>query len=653
MQTQKITKVGLVQVGDKFGEQYYFPYSIGLLQAYAQKNLKNPKEFSFLLPVYKHIRLSKTVEYLLSADVVFFSTYIWNYQISLAIAKEIKKNKKDCLIIFGGPQIPESDKTMKKFLSKHSFINVASYGEGEVPFLKILENFKTKTWQNTPAIGFFNQKNSFVYNSPDSGAEKLKSSSPYLNGIFDSLMDANPEDNWSGLLETNRGCPFNCAYCYWGRRKKKNICLFDIKRIFKEIDWFSRKKIEFIFCCDANFGMFERDLKIVKKVAENKRKYGYPKAFSVQNTKNSTEKIFMVQKILNDAGLQRGVNLALQSVNEKTLMSIKRNNISTQTYRDLQLMFTKDKIPTFSDLILALPNETYDTFTNGVSDIIKEGQHNRLQFINLMILENTAMAELDYQKKYGLILKEIKVFSHHTSLDDKPEVIETQNLVIGTKTMPKEDWVKTRVFCWMTSLLHFNKLLQIPFIILNKNYSLSYRELIEIFMGKSKKYPQISEILYFFTKKAKDIQKGNTEFVASKKWLNIWWPADEYMFIKLFFEKKADIFYKEAESLIADFLKSKKIKFSPELLSDSIKLNRNLIKIPFAKKDLEVSLGYNIFDVYNGVISGLNIPLGRGVFRYIIDRRKDNWASWDEWCREVVWYGTKRGAYFYDCEPSK
>ncbi|MDD5489580.1 MAG: B12-binding domain-containing radical SAM protein [Candidatus Moranbacteria bacterium] len=650
MPSKRITKVGLVQIGDKFGEQYYLPYSVGLLQSCAQKNLKNPKDFIFLLPVYKRLKIAKAVEYLAKADVVFFSAYIWNYQVNLAIAKKIKKSKKNCLIVFGGPQVPESAEALKSFLKSHTFVDIASYGEGELAFLNILDNFQSKAWENAPSIGFFNKENKFVYNLPSDKKENLKPASPYLDGIFDRLMEANPGDSWSGLIETNRGCPFSCAYCYWGRKAQKRVCLYDIERIYKEIDWFSRKKIEFIFCCDANFGLFDRDFEIVRKVAENKRKYGYPMAFSVQNTKNSTEKIFKLQKELNDAGLQRGVNLALQSLNEKTLKSISRNNISNETYKELQLMFSQNRIPTFSDLILGLPNESYASFTEGVSKVIEEGQHNRLQFINLMVLENTAMADPAYQKKYGLVIKESKVILPRTNLDSRPEIFEKQQLVIGTKSMPKNDWVKTRIFCWTTSLLHFNKLLQIPFIILNKLGGADYRDLIEIFTGKTGKYPEISKIISAFVAKAKDIQKGNGEYVPSKRWLNIWWPIDEYIFIKLFREGKINKFYREAESALGDFLGTNKIKLPPELLADAIKFNRALIRLPFLKNDLEIVLNYNIPEIYQGVLNGQTVALARGPFKYRIDRIGKKLNSWKDWYREVVWYGTKRGAYFYNWE---
>ena len=95
------------------------------------------------------------------------------------------------------------------------------------------------------------------------------------------------------------------------------------------------------------------------------------------------------------------------------------------------------------------------------------------------------------------------MIQHHTSLDNISEVCEMQYLVVETEAMPKEDWIKTRVFCWMTSLLYFNKLLQIPFAILTKVSSCNYKTLIELFMNISPEYKQISEILNIFVKKAK------------------------------------------------------------------------------------------------------------------------------------------------------
>lgn len=654
MSSRNKKQVGLVQIGDRFGTDYYFPYSIGLLQAYAQKNLSTPGEFIFKLPIYKRIDVESAIDYLINTDIVFFSSYLWNHEINLKIAEGVKKKNSNVAIVFGGPKIPESQDMGEKFINKHEFVDIICCGEGEIPFLKILENYQEKAWGKVPSIGYMKENKQYVHNLQ---AERItdvdKIPSPYLEGIFDTLIEAYPEERWAGLLETNRGCPFSCSYCYWGKQTRSKVYKFQEERVFKEIDWFSEHKIEFVFCCDANFGMLERDLEIAEKVAANKKLYGYPKAFSIQNTKNSTGKIFTIQKILTDSGLQKGVNLALQSLNEKTLKSISRSNISNESYRDLQRMFTGNKIPTFSDMIIALPDETYDSFTSGASNLIKDGQHNRIQFINLSILENTEMAEPEYLEKFGFVVAESKLVPHHTSLNEEDKNTEFQRLVVGTNTMPKEEWVKTRVFCWMISLLYFNKLLQIPFLLLNTLYSVSFKELTELFMFRYYECRKLSEIKSFLTKKALEIQAYGYEHIASKKWLNIWWPVDEYIFIELCAENNLRQFYEESECLLANFLQRKSLEIPPGLLKEAIWINKDLIKQPFIDKDLRVTLNYNILEIYQRKLNGIDIQLKERVLNYTIDRTTNKWLSLDDWLKEVVWYGTKKGAYLYSWKQAK
>ena len=287
--------------------------------------------------------------------------------------------------------------------------------------------------------------------------------SPFLEGAFDSIMAANPQESWIGLWETNRGCPFRCTFCDWGSATAAKVTKFGEERLYREVDWFAEKKIEYIFCCDANFGIQKRDVDIAKYVAGIKQDTGYPVALSVQNTKNATERAYETQKILSDAGLNKGVALSMQSVDMTTLEAIKRDNISLGTYMELQRRFTRDKVETYSDLILGLPGETYELFVRGVDQLIENGQHNRIQFNNLSILPNAEMGDPAYQAKYGMVTVESKIINIHgerIELDD--DVPEVQDLVVATAAMPLADWRRTRVFCWMTALLHFDKLFQIP-----------------------------------------------------------------------------------------------------------------------------------------------------------------------------------------------
>ena len=477
--------------------------------------------------------------------------------------------------------------------------------------------------------------------------------SPYLESVFAPLMEANPSEHWIALWETNRGCPFACTFCDWGSAVASKVYSFDLDNLYKEVEWFAQHKIEYIFCCDANFGILSRDVDIASCVAETKKRCGYPQALSVQATKNATERAYKTQKILADAGLNKGVDIALQSMDPTTLKSIKRGNISTETYQELQRRFTRDNVETYTDLILGLPGETYESLTNAVSTIIDNGQHNRIQFNNLSVLPNAEMGDPEYQKKYGMQTVVTKVVNIHGSLEDEEEVYEQQELVIATSSMPREDWVRTRAFCWMAALLYFDKVFQIPLTVVHEGTGLGYRELLELFSeGDLKDYPVLAEVRDFFLKEAQYIQNGGPEYVQSKEWLNIWWPADEYILIKLVVEDRLEMFYQEAETLLARCLSDRLLELPPALLHESILLNRSLIKKPFQTEDLDLELSYNHWEFYRSVLCGQSIPLESKPIKYHIDRTTQIWSTWDAWFREVVWWGNKKGAYLYGTRSS-
>lgn len=639
------TKVGLVQINNSFVDACYFPYSVGVLQAYFQKYSKIADNFDFLDIIYNRMPIVQIVERLREAKIVGLSIYVWNYNISLAIARKLKELDPDMLIIVGGPHVPDN---ADFFLRQHPYIDIACHGEGEVAFLKILEHYSMKNWKEIPSISYLEQ-DVFIHNPL---AERIRDlsiiPSPYIEGVFDRLIKKNLTHQWLGLWETNRGCPFSCAYCDWGSATHHRLSEFDIARIKNEVEWFAENKIEFIFCCDSNYGIMKRDIDITRFVCDIKKIFGYPNALSVQNTKNATERSYLIQKMLSESGLSKGVNLALQTVDKTTLKMIGRHNISLSSFNELQKRFNQDRIETFTDIILALPGETYDSFTNGVSEIIKNGQHHRIQFINLSVLPNAEMGKPSYQKEHGLEIVETKIVNIHgveTGAEDG--IYETQELVIGTNTMDREDWVKARVFSWMTSFLYFDKLLQIPFILLHEICELSYRECIELFLGELvDNYPIISKINAFFINEARNIQQGGAEYCKSSEWLNIYWPHDEYILIKLCIENEIETFYKESENLIITGLTNKGITIPP-FLCEALLLNKNLLKRPFQDKDVVLNMSYNIWNFYQSVLTDRKCEIKKDAYVYYVDRTNEAWHTWGDWCREVIWYGNKRGVYLY------
>ncbi len=646
------TIIGLVQINNSFANHNYLPYSVGLIQAYIQKHLPATLPVEFLLPLYKRIHVVPAVERLKPAQIVFFSAYVWNMGLSLKIAEQLKQLNPEVVNVFGGPQVPS--RRLREFLAAHPFVDIVVPGEGEAVSLSILENFAAGDWRKIPGIGFLDDHGAMILTPSVERIGCIDSiPSPYLSGVFAPLMKAYPQEEWIALWETNRGCPFTCAYCDWGAAARSKVLAFDLERLYREIDWFSNNEIEFVFCCDANFGILPRDIEFVKYFSANKKTKGFPKALSVQNTKNSSDRIYAIEKIMSEAGLSKGVALALQSLNRETLSHIKRSNISIGHFKDLQKKFSADNIETFTDLILGLPCETYESFVDGASSVIESGQHHRIQFNNLSILPNSDMGDEQYQKRYGFAIVKTKIINAHGSLLDEEEVEETQELVVGTNSMTKEEWVRVRVFGWITSLLHFDKLLQIPFILLHQCFSTSYRTLLEAFANVGEDYPVLFRIRQFFFEKAGDLQNGGAEFCQSREWLNLWWPADELMFIRLCTQGELDQFYAEAEHLMKRLSLDGNGEAAEGPLHDAVILNHVLLKKPFQKENAAVTLGHNIWELYTSALKGISVPLKSGNYRHIIDREASAWPSWEFWCREVVWYGNKKGAYLYRMAENK
>ncbi|MFM2294440.1 MAG: hypothetical protein RLZZ350_853 [Verrucomicrobiota bacterium] len=639
-------KIGLVQINNSFSGQSYLPYSVGLLQAYAQSQHPEPSSLEFLVPIFQRIKVEDAVAQLKDADLVLFSTYVWNVRISSEIARKLREVKPSIGIIFGGPQVPDR---AEKFMRDHPFLDLAMHGEGERGTLELLLAWPTRNFSTLSGVSYLTPSGEYV-NKPK--GERIKDinivPSPFLTGVFDPVMKAHPNQKWIALWETNRGCPFSCAFCDWGSSTQSRVFQFGLDRLKQEAEWFADKKIDFVFCCDANFGILPRDVDLAQYVADVKKKRGYPSALSVQNTKNATERAYLVQKILSDSGLNKGVTLSMQSVDKTTLKNIKRDNISLETYSELQRRFTRDKVETYTDLILGLPGETYASFKAGIATVMESGQHNRIQFNNCSILPNAEMGNPEYQVKHGIESIESDIINIHGSRADADnEILERQQLIVATATTPRADWAKTRAYCWMVALLHFDKVFQLPIILARELAGVPYSEILDAFgEGDLSDCPTLKGIREFFYETAISIQNGGPEYVHSKEYLDIFWPADELALINLIADGKVDDFYKECLTVLRRAL-SKEFSALNPIFDDAVRLNRSLLKQPFQTTDLDVTVNYNIWEYYRGVLRGEPVILEEKPITYHIDRTTVAYWKWDDFCREVIWYGNKKGAYLY------
>jgi hypothetical protein len=156
----------------------------------------------------------------------------------------------------------------------------------------------------------------------------------------------------------------------------------------------------------------------------------------------------------------------------------------------------------------------------------------------------------------------------------------------------------------------------------------------------------LNHLRRFFHDKARDIQNGGPEYCHSAEYLDIFWPADELALIHLMADNKIETFYDEALTVLRRAQGQGFASLAP-VLEDAVRLNRSLLKLPFQTEDLDVTLRYNIWDVYRSALSGEQVPLIEKSVTYHIDRTSKAFWTWDDFCREVIWYGNKKGAYLY------
>lgn len=628
----------------------YLPYGVGCLQAYAQAHAVEPQRFRFLPPVYKHMPVAEIANTLEAADLVGFSTYVWNVNQNLAAARELKRRRPDRIIVFGGPQVPNNP---EEFLRANPSVDVVCHGESEVVFTRLLEAAGNRDWASVPSTSHLDAAGRCV-TTPNYPRTKDLSGfpSPFLTGAFDEIIAKDPRQGWMAMWETNRGCPYSCTYCDWGSAVGSKLSRFDMDRLNAEIEWFASNRIRFLFICDANFGILPRDIDITRRLVEAYERHGAFVNISIQNAKNQVERTYEIQKILSRSRVATfGATIAMQGVAAQTLKAIKRDNIPIDTFNELQRRFKRDGLDTYTDVIVGLPGETYDSFADGLDLIISNGQHNRVTSYNCSVLVNAEMGDPGYQARYGIESVPLRIVYQHDDLaiSRTEEVHEFLDTIVATRDLPREDWLRVRVFAWLTELLHFNRLLQVPFILMAQCYGFRYRRLVEAFMAvDAERYPVLRAALDQLYVHAHAIQSGAPEFVPSEKYLGIWWPADQHALLEIVANRRLPEFYAEAERLLTALAEAESAApQGSEPIRDAVRLNAALFRVPECFEDIEVVTGYNVGEVFRGAQEGEDVPLRNHGHRYTVRRSDTVWLSLNGWARDVILQVYQRGNYIY------
>lgn len=569
-----VIQVRLAQISQRVGDGFYLPYSVGMLQAHAQQML--PERFHFLPPLYQRLSVAEALAAFAGVSIVGLSLYVWNARRSLAWAEALKAEQPERLMIVGGPHVPDQ---AEAFLRQHPFIDVCVHGPGEDVFVALLDSWpecKSPAWQTIPGLSFVNAAGDFCHTPPAPRQGEISLyPSPYLSGVFDALLSE--PVRWHAILETNRGCPFSCTYCDWGSATASRVLRFDEARVLQEMAWMARHQIFDVFCADANFGMLKRDLYFAQQMAALRQCYQAPQAFQIQMAKNVGQRVLEIQKILQASGMSTSSAISFQSLHAPALKAIRRENISLEVYAELQQACRAHGIFAYTDLIMGLPEESYETFVQGVDQVMQHGQYLKIMFHDAALLPNAEMAQPAYRARYGIESTEVVMPFHRA--DETPELLE---IVVAHQALSRSDWRRVHVFAWLCLFLFYtDKLLQQVLIVLQHWLKCSYRELIELFSeGDLSDFPLLAELRRLLQHTAWQQQQGYPESERDSLILNpvqgTHLTPDITLQIMLCREGQLDAFYAEAGRLLAGFARQRDPAFPLALLEDVLASNRQL-----------------------------------------------------------------------------
>jgi hypothetical protein len=319
--------------------------------------------------------------------------------------------------------------------------------------------------------------------------------SPYLTGVFDALIKANPDAMWNMVLETNRGCPYQCTFCDWGSLTLSKVKKFTLDRVKAETEWAAKNRVGYIFVADANFGIFkERDLEIAKMIRDAA---DMPESLidglNIQYAKNSTHVVYEIAKIMEESGLGRGITVSVQSMNEDTLDAIKRKNLGINDTKSLMAISEKTNIATYTEFILGLPLETLATWKKGLTNILELGQHNSIELWFAQVLVNSELGQPESKRKYGI--KTVTAKDYYPMLDehDWRDIVEEIEIINQTNTMSTEDMVEAYMYAWMIIHFHVSGYTQLYAKYARNIHNISYEQFYEAVWAQIKTVPLLQE----------------------------------------------------------------------------------------------------------------------------------------------------------------
>lgn len=302
------------------------------------------------------------------ADLVAFSVYLWNRQLTLKLAAALKQQVNAPLIVAGGPEASADADS----LLAGNHLDALACGEGEIAFAQLVDQLsQEKTPGKIEGICYPQQPAC----APSAALRVDALPSPWLNGVLKPVA--------GGVLwEVARGCPFDCSFCY-DAKGIAGVRPFPFARLAAELDMFNQADVSQVWVLDSTFNApASRGHRLLQLLLERAPQLHYHLEAKAEFIDRQT--IALLQK------LSCSVQLGLQSTNPEVLAKLNRHINPERFWQGVELLSTSGLTFGF-DLIYGLPGDSLEGFTTSLNRALLF-RPNQIDIFPLAVLPGTLLA---------------------------------------------------------------------------------------------------------------------------------------------------------------------------------------------------------------------------------------------------------------------
>ncbi len=299
-------------------------------------------------------------------DLVAFTLYAWNLERSLYVAERLAQAAPRARLVAGGPEVVSGMKLFSGVGAGRSPFHALVEGEGEEPFCELLGDVA----RSKPLAKRYAASRSLDLSTLPN---------PYLVGALPFEADRPVH------LETIRGCPMHCGYCYYGKANPE-LRRYPREQALHVVEAASKAGVRELYLMDPSFHASE-DLtgRLVDLARANSAGMTLHAEIRLESVTEEIGRLYAA------AGLA-SAEVGLQSVNPKALEAVGRSWDRPAFERGAEIL-KKNRVDVKTGIILGLPFDGYEQVIETFDFLGMHGLGQEAELYPLSLLPGTEVRE--------------------------------------------------------------------------------------------------------------------------------------------------------------------------------------------------------------------------------------------------------------------